>query len=264
MTMRTVVTILTIGLLVVFSTLTFGAKPVNPTPTTLESWRTSEDVIKIIEQYLHPGDTFLWPRPDEKTFRTDEIPVAVRSEASSWVAKVLQEPYVQRDLSGRFVGVRRARYTPPMEYDDLFAHYEAHGMRLQICDTTMAMSVVAEGLTDRPDKPPADWAEAQEQLVRTFRLIFQKPSVPIKYVYTRTFSAKAKDGHLIHYGTIGLDPYEAPGPRGRSIQGPYLRYWHDSMTFFVDGYQTGFLFSKTDATPFLISGGNEPVSGRRW
>ncbi|HUT09141.1 MAG TPA: hypothetical protein VMY42_01470 [Thermoguttaceae bacterium] len=230
-----------------------GETPASQTPRPI----VKEDVAKLLDdRYIGGSVGFLWPTPSETTLCTGEIDANLRTEAVSWLRKVVLDEFVPSGLAETLIGVRRR--LPPrtgnIEMDYLFARYAAAGMSVQFCEALTEMSIVLEPA--EPAVPsPKDVHEAQRYLDATFAAVFRCPDLEGMMSKKMTvYSQKMPDGRIVFFGEFG---WSKQGNIDLIPDQP--RFWYNGIVFFIDGATIGFRFLKADGQPADLM-----RDGRRW
>ena len=216
-----------------------------------------EDVAKLLDdRYIGGSVCFLWPTPSETTLRASEIEANLRTEAVSWLRKVVLDKFLPSGLSEAFIGVRRR--LPPrtgnIEMDYLFARYAAVGMSVQFCEALTEMSIVLEPVEPAMSSPK-DVHEAQRYLDATFAAVFRCPDLEgMMSKKMIVCSQKMPDGRIVFFGEFG---WSKQGNIDLIPGQP--RFWYNGIVFFIDGATIGFRFLKADGQPADLM-----RDGRRW
>jgi hypothetical protein len=229
-----------------------GAPPVWPQMTAV--------AIGVFEKYSPSWDLVLaWPKADETTFTTDQIPEKFRVGAAQWLAKVLKEKYLEPDLAKKMIGVRRTLAKPKgRQIDELFTRYVKEDATIQACENDVSLTILVE-MRGEASKKPEDWQSAQCYVTDVFCRVFREPKVPLDHVRLYMRWSELPDKHRVFYGTLNVDPNVDVYPE---VSGK-KRYWHDSVEFLVDGAKLVFSFEKKDGEVDILDMIPKPA-GTRW
>ena len=244
-----------VGALVVFLGASLMWSEEVPAPQTPHPV-VKKDVAKLLDDRYVGSVCFLWPSPTEATLGASDIDANLRTEAVSWLRKIVLDEFVPSGLSEAFIGVRRR--LPPrtgnVEMDYIFARYERAGMSVQVCEALTEMAIVLEPV--EPAMPsPKDVHEAQRYLDATFAKVFRCPDLEGMMSKQMTVcSQKMPDGRKVFFGEFGWSKQGTV----QLIPGQ-PRFWYNTITFFIDGATIGFRFLKADGQPADLV-----KDGRRW
>ena len=231
--------------------------------SALEAWRVSDAAIAAMERDW-PGvanpKSVEYPRRQEDMRPTEDIQVALRKEAASWVGKVLKEGYVPPDLLNQFVGCRRTVKSKHMtrEVDYLFARFRRPKVMIHVCEQKLGLCVMVKPQDAVETRAPTTWQEAHQHLLNVFSAFFRQPDIALDHSQIGLLRRNGAQGQPLFFGKMRLAPY--PGIPGAD---PFKqkRYWYDDMSVLVDGNTVAFFFRKLDGTS---EGASAPVAGKRW